>query len=227
MDGHITFLTHRAIAHRAERPAFLLYTDSAFANDRGSLGNVLANEEAPIFGTHRAIDMIIAAPVAPARILMFRATSAICGLGLLAVTLALYQLRRKLAGRPVLVFIDNNAALGAIVKGKTEGDPAHSFITAMWTIAATLSITLWFERVPSAVKVADLPPRRQLPGYPVLMNTPYIELTEWAGVYKSHFNPLFDFASIESPNSVCIISTIFPRTLGRVYPARRSPGMTC
>ena len=103
--------------------------------------------------------------------------------------MAIYQLRFKLMGRSVVIFVGNNAVLGAIVKGQTAGNPARGSISSMWMIAATLSMSLWFERVPTGANIADLPTRFQTPDFPVVNETGYTPLEEWVLVRKSCFPP--------------------------------------
>ena len=88
------------------------------------------------------IDAVLASPTTPGAVDLFRETSTILGLELIAVTMAIYQFRFKLSGRPAIVFVGDNAALGAIVMGQIAGRPSRSFISPIWMIAATLSISL-------------------------------------------------------------------------------------
>ena len=89
------------------------------------------------------------------------------------------------------MYIDNNAVIGAIAKGQTAGNPAHTFITGMWMIACSLSTTLWFERVPSQSNAADLPARAQLPELPIGSIAPYLSSGECIGYANRVFPPLF------------------------------------
>ena len=87
----------------------------------------------------------------------FRDTSSICGIGLFAVAAALFSLRYRLRGCVVSVYIDNNAALSARIKGDSCSIKVGRLISFLWYISATLDIALWFERVSSALNIADLP----------------------------------------------------------------------
>ena len=122
---------------------------------------------------------------------LFRETSIIFGLELLAVTMAIYQFRQRFTSKSIIVYVDNNAVLGALVKGQTQKNPAHSFITGMWMVATTLSMTIWFERVPSGTNVDDLPTRNKTPGYPCLHRGPYMPLSEWLIYTNRVFTPIF------------------------------------
>ena len=175
----LTMLPPRVISKRVNRPEFILYTDASFENGSGMLGAILFDKTAPLAGGKRVTDSILSSPSTPAMIELFPRTSTIFGLELIAVTMAIYQLRFKLLGKSAVVFVDNNAVLGAIAKGQTAGNPAHGFISSMWMIAATLSMSLWFERAPTGVNIADLPTRFRTPDFPIKNESGYIGLDEW------------------------------------------------
>ena len=66
--------------------------------------------------------------------------------------------------RSITGYIDNNVALAAVVKGDSTSAQAARLISFMWYLAASFGITLWFERVSSALNIADAPSRgRSLP----------------------------------------------------------------
>ena len=100
-----------------------------------------------------------------------------------------------LSGHAVILFVDNNAVFGAIAKGRTAGNLSRSCIADIWAVDVALSITRWFERVPPASNLGDLPTRLRTPGYPVRINAPFISLVEWAG-YNNLNPPPPDFLSI-------------------------------
>ena len=184
-------LPPRVISKRVRFPDFLLYTDASFENGSGMLAGILFDLNNQPDNGERVIDTVISGPTTPQMIALFRQTSTIFGLELLALTMSLYQLRHKLTYRPLIVFVDNYAVLGPIVKGRTAGQPAHSFISGMWMLAATLSISLWFERVPSALNIADLPTRYKIPEYPVLNSSGFIPLNEFLEYANRIFTPVF------------------------------------
>ena len=47
-------------------------------------------------------------------------------------------------------FIDNNAAMGALVRGTASVPSARRFISAFWEVESMFSISTWFETVASA-----------------------------------------------------------------------------
>ena len=164
----LTMLPPRVIPQRVCRPEFILRADASFENGSGMIAAILFDTTAPFQGKRRVIDTALCSPTTPELIELFRKTSTIFGLELIAVTMAIYQFRFKLAGRSAIVFVGKNAALGAIVKAQTADRPARSFISSMWMIAATLSISLWSERAPTGVNIADLPTPYKRPSSTVL-----------------------------------------------------------
>ena len=187
----LTGLPPRVINKRVEHPAFILYTDASFENDRGHIAAVLFDVDNAKPGKARMIDTILSSPASPEMIGLFRETSTIFGLELTAVVMAIYQFRQRFTGKSIVVYVDNNAVLGALVKGQTAGNMAHSFITGMWMVASSLSMTIWFERVPSATNVADLPTRNKTPGYKCGDRLPFLPLGEWLDYTHRVFSPIF------------------------------------
>ena len=187
----LTGLPPRVVYKRVEKPSYVLYTDASFENNRGHIAAVLFDIENNTPGKARKIDTILSSPASEEMIGLFRNTSTIFGLELTAVVMAIFQFRLRFTGKSIVVYVDNNAVLGALVKGQTAGNPAHAFISGMWMAAATLSMTIWFERVPSATNVADLPTRGRTPGYEYGSILPFFPLKEWLDYTHRAFPPLF------------------------------------
>ena len=64
-------------------------------------------------------------------------------------------------GRRALCFVDNTAALPAAVHGYANEPDMAAVINALHCYDAALQCDAWFEWVPSAANVADLPSRRR------------------------------------------------------------------
>ena len=64
-------------------------------------------------------------------------------------------------GRRVLVFVDNDSARHALIKGFSPVDASRSLVESFWTKVARLQAAPWFERVPTAGNPADAPSRLQ------------------------------------------------------------------
>ena len=88
--------------------------------------------------------------------------NAIFLLELMAVLASLRKMQPLLRDARVMLFIDNNAALHALVKGDSSVPMARWIVQECWSILAYTAARAWFERVPSSSNPADAP-SRQLP----------------------------------------------------------------
>ena len=69
----------------------------------------------------------------------------------------------RMKGRPVLCFIDNDAARYALIKGSSP-TPDSAWLSAMyWEKETAVGSYSWFERVPSPSNIADAPSRGEPP----------------------------------------------------------------
>ena len=161
-------LPPRSIKPRNEKPDFILYTDASYENGSGVLAAVLFDNSKHIEGTSRVADKVLRADASSTLLDLFTDTSIIFGLELSAVTLSIFKFREIFKGKSILIFVDNNAVLGAIVKGQTPVSIAHCFLSAMWLIASESSFSIWFERVASIDNIADVPTRNGVMPLPVL-----------------------------------------------------------
>ena len=73
--------------------------------------------------------------------------------------LALEMWAEKVRGRRVVLFVDNDAARGALIKGLTRTRPSARIVSKFWEAAARSEVYLWVDRVPSAANPADGPSR--------------------------------------------------------------------
>ena len=117
-------------------------------------------------------------------IAFFQATSTIFGLELSAVVLAFFAARYRLQGKAVTCFIDNNAALAAIVNGDSSSLSASQLIDTLWFIISTRDISVWFNRVESARNIADLPTRNKPLPFPVAENATFPPLSDVIDFYN-------------------------------------------
>ena len=60
---------------------------------------------------------------------------------------------------PSIFFIDNDAALSAMIRGTSDDEAARILITIFWRICSDKKITPWLERVCSKNNPADDPSR--------------------------------------------------------------------
>ena len=83
-----------------------------------------------------------------------------------AVLLACHVWMRDGVPGPVLFFIDNNTALGSIIKGRSNAAILRSQVHELWLMLAGARAEAWFERVPSAENISDLPSRMDITWMP-------------------------------------------------------------
>ena len=90
---------------------------------------------------------------------MYRAGGGIYEWELLAALLGLCLVIRYTKNTPVVLFVDNQAALAALISGNGDSDLANQICGAFWALAASAAINVWIEYVPSKLNVADAPSR--------------------------------------------------------------------
>ena len=80
-------------------------------------------------------------------------------LELLGAVAVYYSLPQVFAGRQVIHFIDNAAALAGLAKNASSAEDSAKVIHSFWALATALQIDVWFEYVASKANVADWPSR--------------------------------------------------------------------
>ena len=68
---------------------------------------------------------------------------------------------RDLKGEAVIVFMDNDAATGSVVRGYSNAPDLAWIAAKIWDLALYWAISLWLERVDSSSNPADEPSRNQ------------------------------------------------------------------
>ena len=79
-----------------------------------------------------------------------------------AVVLASAHVHARGRRGPTLFFLDNDAALSALIRGFSDDETARILITTFWRQCRLFKITPWLERVRSCDNVADGPSRRPI-----------------------------------------------------------------
>ena len=79
-----------------------------------------------------------------------------------AVVLAAFHVHSRGVKGPTLFFLDNDAALSALIRGFAEDYTARLLISIFWRECRLYKITPWLERVCSANNIADGPSRRPI-----------------------------------------------------------------
>ena len=65
----------------------------------------------------------------------------------------------RLIGRKIIVFVDNDGARGALIKGVSKSRPSARIVQAFWQAVASHELYVWVERVPSKSNPAAGPSR--------------------------------------------------------------------
>ena len=86
-------------------------------------------------------------------------TNEIYGLEMFAMVSAVITLGEQLRGKRIMLFLDNNAASGALIKGSSRVLIVLAMIESFWGCLARLSASCWVERVASEANPADAPSR--------------------------------------------------------------------
>jgi len=143
--------------HRHSKPA-LLYTDGSAELARDPpfyVGAVLILPNNRIYYTGAAVPPEVVATWTP-RIQQIYLVELFAG------PLALATFSNVLSDCDVIHFVDNNAALGALVKGYSNKDDAIRIVADYWLRAAALKLSPYIDRVESKSNLSDEPSRPDL-----------------------------------------------------------------
>ena len=88
-----------------------------------------------------------------------RRDNQIMGQELLAVLFGLSTFLDKLHGSCVRVWIDNSGGESALLRGRATSWDHNILVHSIWLLAAKYNFSLWIERVPSKLNIADDPSR--------------------------------------------------------------------
>ena len=86
-------------------------------------------------------------------------TNEIFGLELFAMVSAVMALGEQLKGKRMILFLDNNAASGAMIKASSRVKIILAITECFWQHVAQLGASCWIERVTSEANPADAPSR--------------------------------------------------------------------
>ena len=78
---------------------------------------------------------------------------------LLPALIAMQTWGNNLKNKKVILFVDNDAARHALVKGRSTNAASDEILITFWEIVAEHEIQIWVERVPSKSNPADGPSR--------------------------------------------------------------------
>ena len=90
------------------------------------------------------------------------------------VALRVWRSVLRPAGRRVVIFVDNDAARYAMIKGYSPSPVSRALVSELWSLITDLQLTVWFERVPSAGNPADAAIRLDLAALRALTPQPRV-----------------------------------------------------
>ena len=146
----------KILSWRSPEPPVVIFADASFEDNSAGLGAVVAD---PLGGPPEGYDGFV-----PKDILEHwqasGQTQVISQAELLTAVIIRYLLKDRLKGRRVLLFLDNDPARYALLKGNSGVSSMQLLTAAFHLIDLDHPCLLWVERVPSSSNIADLPSKR-------------------------------------------------------------------
>ena len=134
--------------------------DWVFYTDADSLAGII--DAVDFQGTpsgFRAVSEAFASTVPEVWMRQFRYTNCIFGFGLLAPVAFLLTWMTVLAGKRVIVFIHNSAALSALIRGDSISGISTALVDVFWRISQEDNLRIWIARVRPNLNISDLTAR--------------------------------------------------------------------
>ena len=75
------------------------------------------------------------------------------------VLVAVQMWGEALRGRRIIIFVDNEAARAALVKGDSRNKASAAIVASTWEQVAEVDLYPWIDRVPTRSNLADGPSR--------------------------------------------------------------------
>ena len=135
-----------------------LFTDGAWESDAWGAGAVLVSGRA---GTPLVAEVLVPENLVELWKSQGRA-QLISQLELFPVLASLVHWGPHIAGRRVLVFVDNNGVRDTLIKGTTPVPENFSMLALIASVTRSYDLTLWITRVPSASNPSDKPSRKRV-----------------------------------------------------------------
>ena len=152
---YIRLIQPRIARPPAQNPQVIVYTDARGEPPRIAAVFIDTRE----YQESHSYQLLLTADITPETCQKFSGTSLIYALEAIAAIAAVVQNQEILSGRAVLLFVDNTAALNAIIKSSSPDNITAALIRLFWSVVATRSIDIWIEWAPSAQNLADPPSR--------------------------------------------------------------------
>lgn len=140
----------RAVSCSSSEKPFLIFTDSAFHQDKASMGAVVFFPS----GNTWVYDGDI--PASTVKAWQSLSRKQIISQAELAALLAIqHSLADKLADKRVVYFVDNEAARFSVIKGVSNSSTMMQLAQSFHITGSEIGYYPWIERVPSYSNVAD------------------------------------------------------------------------
>ena len=166
----LAVMAPRSLAPRPKLVPWIAYTDAATSSSM--LCALLFDTSAPVPTIHRSWT---ARPNTTWDYL-FRNTARILGLELLAILAFIEDFAPKHPNSCVWIYVDNNNALAAIVRGDSPTDIVAIMVARLWETLTKHNVHAWFSRVRSKLNPADLPTRGKNPPFETRKCLPFPNL---------------------------------------------------
>ena len=136
-------------------PPVIILTDAASETAGVSVGAVIID---PVNSLYQYFGKRLQEPLAA----KWRSTGkdqVICQAELLAVPIALTTWSQAIEGRDLLIFIDNDPAREALIRGSSVSNDSSAYVHTCRLLSAKAGVAPWYARVASPSNIADLPSR--------------------------------------------------------------------
>ena len=152
---YLTTHRPRVVAMGRSRPPLVAYTDGA-VEDVTTVGGALFDKSS---GFASAFGEVVPEEVVRSWAGKLGQSQVIGQAEIAPTILALLAWKEKCVGRDLLLFIDNESAAGALLRGYSPNLASARLISRFWMESAKLGVRVWIEWVAGPSNVADGPSR--------------------------------------------------------------------
>ena len=174
-------------------PDWALYSDAAFEEgaDGARMAALLFCTRGLGLNPELPAGVLISSNPGPEEVAFFNETSTIFGIELTAAVHAIFHQRERLRNSAVTLYMDNNAALAALINGDSSDKSAFYLVALFWFLSDKYNIAIWIERVESKRNIADLPTRGGVKPPPLSRahDSPFPKLDDALAYYTKHLAP--------------------------------------
>ena len=193
----LRYLSARKVRARSDRPDWIICTDAATGT--AIVAAVTFNYKD--FKAKETAFELIKAKAGNYWGNLFDKSNKIYGLEMLALLAKLYQPNEELRGCNVTFHIDNTNAFDAVVKNTATPTVIIAVTHLIWHRIRDLGITAWFEWVPGAKSIADLPTREADLPYKCDHSREFLNIRELFDVVRAATHALDSGRPIVAPGT--------------------------